>query len=95
MRTVAAAGLTPAGWGSVAFVVIGATALPYLINTWALVRVNASVVAVYVLVQPLVAGALGRIFFNEALAPHAALAALLVVSGVALSSWQPAAKPAN
>lgn len=81
-------GLSGAGVASVAFVVMGATALPYLLNSWALVRVTSSVVAVYVLVQPLVAGALGRIVFNEALAAHAALAAVLIVSGVALSSWR-------
>ena len=88
LRDLFATGLTGAGVASVAFVVVGATALPYLLNSWALVRVNSSVVAIYVLVQPLVAGALGRIVFDEALAAHAAVAAFLIVAGVALSSWR-------
>ena len=76
------------GWASVAYVVIGGTAVPYLLNNWALARVRSSIVAVYVLLQPVVAASLGRIFLNEQFGPHTALAAALVVAGVLLSSWR-------
>jgi drug/metabolite transporter (DMT)-like permease len=74
------------GWASVAYVIIGGTAVPYLLNNWALARVRSSVVAVYVLLQPVVAASLGRIFLHEQFGPHTAVAAALVVAGVFLSS---------
>jgi drug/metabolite transporter (DMT)-like permease len=86
LRAVFASGLTTAGWLSVAYAVVGATALPYLLNNWALVRVQASVVAIYILVQPLVAGALGRIFLGESLGAHTAVAATLIVGGVVVAT---------
>ena len=88
LRQLIATGLSPAGWASVAFITVGATVIPYLLNTWALVRVKASVVAVYILVQPLVAGAMGRIFLHEALGPSAAVAGVLIATGVIVSVWR-------
>jgi len=76
------------GWASVAYVVIGGTAVPYLLNNWALARVRSSIVAVYVLLQPVVAATLGRVFLHEQFGPHTALAAALVVAGVILSTWR-------
>ena len=88
LRQLVASGLSPAGWASVAFIVVGATVIPYLLNTWALARVQASVVAVYILVQPLVAGGMGRIVLGEQLGPHAVIAGTLVTLGVLLSVWR-------
>jgi drug/metabolite transporter (DMT)-like permease len=85
VRDLVSTGASGAGWASIAFVVIGATALPYLLNSWALVRVKSSIVAIYILLQPIVAGVLGRIFLGDQLAPHTALAAALVLTGVVLS----------
>ena len=70
---------------SVAYVVIGGTAVPYLLNNWALVRAESSLVAVYILVQPIIAGSLGRIFMHEQFGPNTAIAAALIVTGVVLS----------
>jgi drug/metabolite transporter (DMT)-like permease len=81
-------GLTAVGAASVAYVVIGGTAVPYLLNNWALARVHSSIVAVYVLLQPVVAASLGRIFLQEQFGPHTAVAAVLVVAGVVLSTWR-------
>jgi drug/metabolite transporter (DMT)-like permease len=89
LRQLMVTGLSPAGWASVVFVTVGATVLPYLLNTWALARVKASVVAVYILVQPIVAGAMGRIFLGEHLGPNAVIAGALVMAGVVLSVWKP------
>ncbi|MDA1080324.1 MAG: EamA family transporter [Gemmatimonadetes bacterium] len=82
-------GMSNVGWASAAYVVVGATVFPYLLNSWALVRVTASVVAVYILLQPVVAGTLGRIFLGESFGPNTALAATLVVVGVLISTWRP------
>lgn len=80
-------GVSPAGWAAVAFVTVGATAIPYLFNSWALVTAKSSVVAVFVLIQPIVAAVLGRIYLGEHLGPHAALAGALIVAGVMASAW--------
>ncbi len=89
VREILHNGLSPSGYASVTFVVIGATVIPYLLNSWALARVQASIVAVYILVQPIVAGTTGRIFLGEHFGPGTALAAALIVSGVAMAVWQP------
>lgn len=83
--------ITRTGWISIAFVVVAATALPYLLNVWALARVESSFVAIYVLVQPLFAASLGRIVLHERFGPHIAAAAALVVSGVVVSTFGPRA----
>lgn len=88
LRTLISPGITQWGWASVAYVTIAATAVPYLLNNWALVRVKSSIVAVYVLLQPVVAGIMGRWFFSETLAPHTALAAAMVIAGVILVGWR-------
>ena len=88
LRDVLRSGLTAVGAASVAYVVIGGTAVPYLLNNWALARVHSSIVAVYVLLQPVVAASLGRIFLQEQFGPHTAVAAVLVVAGVVLSTWR-------
>lgn len=97
MRDVALHGLTPAGWWSVGFVVAGATAVPYLLNSWALGRAKSSVVAVFVLLQPIVAAAMGRMFLGERLGANAAIAAPLIVGGVLASAWtrRPVGVPAT
>lgn len=81
--------ITRTGWLSIAFVVVAATVLPYLLNVWALARVESSFVAIYVLVQPLFAATLARIVLHEQFGPHVAAAAALVVSGVIVSSFGP------
>jgi len=88
VRDLVGSGASGAGWASIAYVVIGGTAVSYLLNNWALVRVRSSLVAVYILVQPIVAGSLGRVFLHEQLGPHTAIAALLIVAGVMLSGWR-------
>lgn len=87
MRDVALHGLTPVGWWSVIFVTVGATALPYLITSWALGRAKSSIVAVFVLLQPIVAAVTGRIFLGERLGANAAVAAVLIVAGVLATAW--------
>ena len=81
--------ITKAGWASIAFVVVAATVLPYLLNVWALARVESSFVAIYVLVQPLFAATLARVVLHERFGPHIAAAAALVVAGVVVSSFGP------
>jgi len=90
LSTLFGTGLSPAGLGAVLYAVVGATVIPYVLNTWALARVQSSIVSVYILIQPVVAAFLGYTFLGETLAPNAALAAALVLAGVALTAWRPA-----
>ena len=88
MRALLNSGISAAGWASIAYAIVGGTVIPYMLSNWALVRAKSSLVAVYVLLQPLIAGSLGRIFLHEQLVPNTAIAAVLVVSGVVLSGWR-------
>jgi drug/metabolite transporter (DMT)-like permease len=89
LRAIADAGLSTGGTASLIYIIVGATAIPYLLNSWALRHVASSIVAVYILVQPIVAASLGRAFLNEKLAPNMAVAAALIVTGVAMAVWKP------
>jgi drug/metabolite transporter (DMT)-like permease len=73
-----------AAWGALAFILIFPTVLAYLLNLFALARVRASTVAVYVFLQPLVAGAAGVLVLGEPLRGGVLLAALFILAGVAL-----------
>ena len=90
LRSLTSGRVSGAGWASIAYVVIGATALPYLLNSWALVRVKSSIVAIYILLQPIIAASLGRVILHEHFGPYTAIAAVLVVSGVLTAAWRPA-----
>ncbi len=83
---------TAAGWG--ALVVLG---LVHVAGqgtvAWALGRLPTALTAVVVLVQPVVAAALGWVIFGEAIAPIQAVAALVALGGVAVA--QLSARPAQ
>jgi drug/metabolite transporter (DMT)-like permease len=73
-------------WLLVLYIAIGATATPYLLNAWALARVNPSTVAVYIYLQPLIGFLLAVIFLGEAIDVKFMIAAALVFFGVFLAS---------
>jgi drug/metabolite transporter (DMT)-like permease len=72
----------------VLYIAIGATASPYLLNAWALARVNPSTVAVYVYLQPLIGFLLAVIFLGENIDLKFVVAASLVFVGVFLATWR-------
>ena len=76
---------TGGSWASVAAIVIFSTVLPYLWNSWALARTEASKVAFYVFLQPLIASVLAVIVLRERFAPRTAVAAALIFAGLAIS----------
>lgn len=73
-------------WLLVLYIAVVATAAPYLLNAWALARVNPSTVAVFIYLQPLIGFALAVIFLGEILDFRFILAALLVFAGVFLTT---------
>jgi O-acetylserine/cysteine efflux transporter len=83
----AAPGLGGRAWGALAYIVVGATVTPYLLNAWALARVPASVVAIYIFLQPLIAVLLANRVLGERPGWSTAAAALLIGAGIALVVW--------
>ena len=86
-----APGATAAVWGSLAYVLVFATVLGYLLNVFALARVRASTTAVYVYVQPLITGVASYYLLEERLSPGMLRAAVLLFIGIALVSRRPRA----
>jgi drug/metabolite transporter (DMT)-like permease len=77
--------VTDAAWWSVAAIVVVGTVLPYLWNAWALARTDASRVAFYVFLQPLIASLLAVAILHERVGVRTAIAATLIFGGLAVS----------
>jgi drug/metabolite transporter (DMT)-like permease len=71
-------------WLLVLYTAVVATLLPYLFNAWALARVNPSVVAVYIYLQPLIGFSLAVLFLGEPIDFHVIIAGILIFAGVFL-----------
>jgi len=69
-------------WWVAIYIAIGATAVPYLLNAWALQKVDPSTVAVYVYLQPLIGFSLAVIFLGENLTVAFGVAAAMIFAGV-------------
>lgn len=76
----------PAGV-ALAFAIVGPTVGAYFLSVWALKRAHSSLVAVYVYLQPVVAGALAAWWLDEPVSPRVVPAAVLIFAGVALVAW--------
>ncbi len=76
--------LSPLLVGCMAFGVIGATLLTYFLNFWALAYANASSVAIFIYLQPIVAAALAWLWFGDSVSLRTTLASLLIFAGVLL-----------
>jgi drug/metabolite transporter (DMT)-like permease len=72
----------------IVYIAVGATASPYLLNAWALARVNPSTVAVYIYLQPLIGFLLAVIFLGEPIDAKFALSATLIFVGVFLVTFR-------
>jgi drug/metabolite transporter (DMT)-like permease len=66
------------------YIAIGATAAPYLLNAWALQKVNPSTVAVFVYLQPLIGFVLAVAYLSESIGPVFVLAGGMIFAGVFL-----------
>lgn len=69
---------------SFAYTLVFATFLAYLLNAYALARVSASTVAVFIFLQPLVAGVAGVVVLGERITLAVVLAGLALLAGIAL-----------
>ncbi len=74
--------LSPLGAWLLAYILVVPTIIAYLANAWALGRSSATLVTIYIYLQPLIAGALAYVQLGQPVASKALLAGVLILSGV-------------
>jgi drug/metabolite transporter (DMT)-like permease len=91
MSSMDIASIQPFIWSLVIYIGVGATAAPYILNAWALTRVNPSTVAVYVYLQPLIGFLCAVLFLGEQIDLRFAFAGVLIFIGVyfVTKRWEP------
>lgn len=72
-------------WWIAAYIVVFPTALAYLINAWALSKVDSSLVGLLIYLQPVLATALAIVLLGERPAPATAAGAALIFAAVYLA----------
>jgi drug/metabolite transporter (DMT)-like permease len=85
------ASVSAAAWAWAAFIVLFPTAGAYVLISWTLARAEASLVALFVYMQPVIAAILGITFQHETLTPRTVAGALLIFGGVYLALVLPRA----
>ena len=82
---VEVAALSPRFWWLAAFIVLLPTAAAYVINYWALAKVDSSLVAFFIFLQPAIAASLSWVLLGERPAALMFAGAALIFLGVGLS----------
>lgn len=77
--------IPPRAWLALVLVILGPTVAAYLLNAWALRTADASLVAAYTYVQPILATLLGAAFLGEPIHAILGVAALMIFAGVWLA----------
>jgi drug/metabolite transporter (DMT)-like permease len=78
-------GVTAGSWWALAGVVVFPSILSYQANSWALARTEASRVAFYVFLQPVISSALAVVFLGEVLTARTLVAGAFILAGLAVS----------
>jgi drug/metabolite transporter (DMT)-like permease len=78
--------LTPRGWGLTLYILALPTIVAYLLNAWALARSSATLVTVYIYLQPLIAAVLAWAQLGLGISKRAWLAAALILLGLGVVS---------
>jgi len=73
-------------WLGLVLVIAGPTVGAYLLNAWALIYADSSLVAAYIYVQPVLATIMAAVFLGERMRPVVAIAALMIFTGVYFSA---------
>ncbi len=77
---------TPRLLALAAYIVVFPTVLAYLLNSWALARVESSRVALFIYLQPVITAVLSASFLGERITPRLVGSSALVFLGVLLAS---------
>ena len=78
--------LTPRGWVFTLYILAVPTILAYSLNAWALARSSATLVTVYIYLQPLIAAVLAWLQLGQSISRRAGLAAALILLGLGVVS---------
>lgn len=81
--------LSPKAWALLAFIVIGASILTYLLNNYALKRTSPTVVSVYMFLAPVQAAIWGYWILGEPFTLWMGIAALLTFTGIIIANQSP------
>ena len=73
-------------WASIAFLIMGATFLTYLLNGWALRHANSSLVGAYIYLQPILASIIAIVLGKDELTWQKIVFGFLIFAGVYLVS---------
>ena len=84
LSTIDVAAVEPRIWFTILWIAVGATAAPYLLNALALSKVDPSMVAVFVYLQPLIGFTMAVLFLGESITRIFVVAAFLIFAGVFL-----------
>jgi len=87
------AGVTLAAWGSVAYMAIGLSLVVYVLWYWVLKYWEASRMAVYHNVQPVIASVVAYLWLGEALTTGFLIGGVIVIAGVVISEGRWHGKP--
>jgi drug/metabolite transporter (DMT)-like permease len=85
--------VTPRGAALIAYIVIVPTIVAYGLNAWALGRSSATLVTVYIYLQPLVAAALAWVQLGQGVPMRAGIAAVLILAGLGIVASRQPARP--
>jgi drug/metabolite transporter (DMT)-like permease len=77
---------TARGWLLVSYIIVMPTIIAYFCNAWALGRSSASLVTVYIYLQPILAAILSYVQLGQAVSARLAIAAVLIVIGVGVAA---------
>jgi drug/metabolite transporter (DMT)-like permease len=75
-------------WIAMIYNIVGATVITYYLNSWALARVNSSLVALFIYLQPVIAVFFAWYTFDEVPELRMFLAIGMIFSGVVLATWK-------
>jgi drug/metabolite transporter (DMT)-like permease len=84
---------TPRGWSFLAYIVAMPTIVAYLCNAWALERSNATLVSIYIYVQPVMAGVLAWVQLGQTVSARLVVASALIAVGVTIVATRKDALP--
>jgi drug/metabolite transporter (DMT)-like permease len=68
--------------GSMAFSIFGGTLITYFLNNWTLSYSTSSSVAIFIYLQPIVAGSLAWLWFDQPITARMVISSLLILVGV-------------
>ena len=74
--------------------VFGATILTYFLNNWSLKRVSSGNVAIFIYLQPIVAGLIAYFYLDQEISFRVFFCSLLILSGLIFTIWDDSSKKA-